>query len=320
MRMDVFAPEQWDRVNADLEAVWGRTPGQKLQAYGNLARGLFETLLGLAQIYSHKKTIAVVKGNSWSVELMIPYFLREAYSVQALTLEQVRSHPEETVKGLSKDTVFVLFAEDHPLTAETWAWQLFDQALNASKIFSIRVSHQTYISDRVAVLPYSGRFCSIAENLSLCLTGDRFRGVSDLAPYQAWDTILQRELLENRLKERADEKAVLNFESYFPAHQLIPAGHPRYFDRALLSFPDIGGEALVDHLWTTTGLGRGQIISFHRCHWSSLKIYRTWWRPAPSEEIMRGGMAFSIEALQRKDFANDVLRAYENLRGQQSWS
>ncbi|HRO67856.1 MAG TPA: hypothetical protein PL182_09860, partial [Pseudobdellovibrionaceae bacterium] len=145
MRMDIYPVENWDRTNTALEEAWGKQEGNTVQAHRGLSAGLHEIVLGFAQIYSHKRAIAVVKGNSWAVDFIVPWFLKEAYSVQSITVEELEKDPEAWVKSLKKDTAFVLFAEDHPLTGEAWNWNRFDKLLNENKHFSIRVSHNAFI-------------------------------------------------------------------------------------------------------------------------------------------------------------------------------
>ncbi|MBX3041789.1 MAG: hypothetical protein KF789_13870 [Bdellovibrionaceae bacterium] len=317
MRLDVYPVENWDRTNTALEEAWGKHEGNLIQAHRGLATALHEIVLGFAQIYSHKRAIAVVKGNSWAVDFVVPWFLKEAYTVQSIQLEELEKDPEAWVKSLKKDTAFVLFVEDHPVTGETWDWDRFDHLLNDNKQFSIRVSHHSFVSRREASRPLSCRVSSISEHLAVSSSGNRFRISSEIAPWGDWQIDVETERLNKRLSEAVDEKAVLAFEALFPGKALLN-GKKRHYDRALLSFEDVGADALIALLEQKLGSSEG-LQALHLCAWQSVRLYKGWWKNPPSPDALRGALAIALPLLQRKDFAKLLQESYEELRSRQSW-
>lgn len=316
--MDLFPVESWDRLNEALAKSFLLQDGEQALAFSSLAEATQTVLLGLAQVYSHKRSIAVVKGNSWALEFCLPWFLREAYQVQTIELAEVQKDPVGWVQGLKKDTVFVLFAEDHPVTLQTWDWGPLAEAAHQQKFFTVGISHSRFISDRPSLSPMATRICSIGDDLSVVLTGPRVRINTETVALRPWDLESVIDQLHKRLGTTQDPALVQNFEKEFSDFALLDPETPRFFDRAILSFPNVGGEALAERLEKALGPSRG-VQTLHACHWDSLRLFQKWWQPAPTPEELRGSLLLSLEILQTKDFAKILRQTYEDLQSQQSW-
>ncbi|HRO67855.1 MAG TPA: hypothetical protein PL182_09855, partial [Pseudobdellovibrionaceae bacterium] len=149
-------------------------------------------------------------------------------------------------------------------------------------------------------------------------SGERFRISSEVAPWNAWVVGTETARLQKRLSEVVDEKAVLELEAAFPGKALLQGKPLRLFDRAVLSFTDVGADALAEILKSKLALTEG-IQSFHLCSWDSVRLYKGWWKNPPSPEALRGALAIAVPVLKRKDFAKILLESYEELRNRQSW-
>jgi hypothetical protein len=324
MRIDLLPTEAWDRLNDDVAAAWGREEGQSLRVHAGLGVGIFETALGLAQIFSHRRAIGIVKGNSPAFDHVLPWFLKETYQIQSAKIEELQT-PEAIqtwVASLKKETALVLFAEDHPVTGETWNWDLADQALNDAKIFSIRASHSSFLSIKDPVRPYSARVCSLSENIAVVLLGARMKIPPMVSHRLSWNASDVKGALASRRSEIFDQKAVLDLENQLAQFRFFKDGTSRIFDRAVFSFPDVGGDALLAELtkrWGPAAQAPSEMDTAHLCRWDSVRLYKGWWHQAPTDDQMRGLVTFSPKLLARKDFAKDLISAYEQVKQLQSW-
>ncbi|MBX2987422.1 MAG: hypothetical protein KF802_05965 [Bdellovibrionaceae bacterium] len=320
MRVDLIPTETWDRLNVNVGRIWPKLQEGHLRVHGGLPMAVSESAMGLAQLFSHKRSVAVIKGNSWIFDGIIPWFLRETYNVQSISLSDLKTSEQiqAWTQGLNKDTVFALFAEDHPLTGETWPWRELDETLNRQKIFSLRVSHSAFLRDPAeAVLPFSCRFCTVGDNLAVSLSGTRLKLQAPVSSSLVWETQAVEQTTERRLQEGCDEKVVLDFEAQFPEQRFFVAEAPRVFDRAVLVFKDVSGEALLRRLAAKLAIAPafgGLMDTANLCRWDSLRLYRGWWTDAPHEDVLRGLVTFSMELLKRNGFAKALRDEYDVLR------
>ncbi|MCB0368725.1 MAG: hypothetical protein KDD45_04575, partial [Bdellovibrionales bacterium] len=111
--LDIFPrPEKWDllnnRIKKHLKSEF------VLRAYENPYLAVYDLVIALAQLYSHKRSIAWIKGQSPLFDSVYPYFVREGYQIQSYTLEEleiVNKDSNQFVESLKKDTLFFLYIE-----------------------------------------------------------------------------------------------------------------------------------------------------------------------------------------------------------------
>lgn len=117
MNIDFISPESWQSLCDHLSELVKISKKNSLRVYNSSYSALYEVVVGTAQFMSHKRSVAAIKGMSPHIPKLLPYFFKETYAVQLANLSQVIS-PKEWVDALKKDTLFVVFAEDHPITGE----------------------------------------------------------------------------------------------------------------------------------------------------------------------------------------------------------
>jgi len=328
MLIDVVRPETWEELNDEVRHVLGLSPKLKARVFQGLGQAVFEIAQGTAQFMAHKKSIGVIRGQTPLFESLLPYYYKETYEVHALS-HLALVNVKEFVEGLKKDTNFVLFAEDNPVTGEVYPFvDELDKLLNEKRIYSFRVSHAQHLSQTEELRPYTVRLCSYAPDLAVAILGERFRSPSLSAFNQTWNkTDILLRLQQARQVRPQDPKAVQEFESQ--VQNKIPAYFApnalRLGDRAVLVIPDASAEAVAQLLFKklgwTSGEGFQKIESTNQCHWSTgAKTFKTWWEPTPSSQQLRGLLIISLAALQTKDFANLLISSYEEIKQLQSWT
>ncbi|MBO9666486.1 MAG: hypothetical protein J7501_06690 [Bdellovibrio sp.] len=326
MLIDVVRPETWDEVNDSIKTQLGLAPHLRVRAFKGLAHAVFEVTQGSAQFMAHKKAIGFIKGQTSVFENLLPYYYKETYEVAILSHRDL-SNVKEWVESLKKDTNFVLFAEDHPVTGETYPFvEELDKLLNEKRIFSFRISHARHFHENLEVRPYSVRLCSFTPELSIAILGERFRCPPMLVQNMEWnrDEALQQ-LIIAREGRSLEPALVQEFESemkdicepYFNSTQ-------RLFDRAAVVFKETSAEALAEKVFAKLHLpsevGWSMLSSTNMCHWSGIKMFSHWWEPTPSHEILRGLMLIGPELLKNTEFKKSLQEAYQEIKNEQSWT
>lgn len=326
MITNLVRPENWDELNDKIGHILKMPPKARVRCYQGMAHALFETLQSTAQFMTHKKSVAFISGQTPYLEALLPYYYKEGYDV--LNQSQLEAQDlKEWVEGLKRDTLFVVYSEDHPVTGETYPFASeLDRLLNEKRIYSISISHRKHLSSEEQLRPYSVRLCEYTGACSVAHLGERFRSPALLASAMPWDevamieaiTLSRKNFLENKEQilsfedecEKTFSKKVFSFDS-------------RVYDRALIVLPDTSADAVRDNLLKKMNLSseQGQEIldTTNKCTWNSQKLFSNWWMPRPSEDTLRGLLVVSLQALSIKDFAKLLRSSYEEIKAQQSW-
>lgn len=317
MFIDLSSFAAWDDLNEKVQITLGIS--ERVQCFGSSRQALYEITQSLTQFMTHKRAIGMITGLSPAFHEHLPYYMREGVEIQKSSYKS--SIPlKEWVEALKKDTNFVVFAADHPVTGE-----VFEQAdelemlLNNKRIFAIRVFHRPRILEDNQCGAYSVHIHAYKNSCALAVLGNRYRAPHLAAHLQNWDP---KNFVHLQVLTRvADQKTVELFEAQFLDNVFIKGtAHSRNFDRAILVFPDVNADALFAKLkkHLPESLHEG-LLTTSSCDLGNLKLFKNWWEPAPSEEVLRGLCIFSLDVLNTKDFANTLKTSYEELKSEQSW-
>lgn len=327
MLIDVVRPENWEELNDEVKSSLNLPAKSRARVYHGMAQAVFEISQGTAQFMSHKKAVAFVLGQSPLVESLLPYYYKETYEVQTLSQEEL-TDPKAWVEGLKKDTNFVLYSEDHPVTGERYAFaEELDKVLNEKRIFSFRMSHGAHYFSNEEVRPYTVHFRAYGTDVSVAVCGERFRTPSLMAHSMAWTAKdILTEMQEQRTHRLSDEAAVRDFEKavassarpYFSDAQL------RTWDRAAIVFPDVSADALAQEVFKKMGLqsetGWHHMATTNMCTWDVVRMFHPWWKPAPSLEDLRGLLLINAHFLKTPQLVDHLVSSYQELKAQQHWT
>lgn len=331
MRLDLVPSEHWESLNDFVKAELHLADELSCRTFSGAGPALFESAVGLAQVYSHKRALGVLKGNSPLFESVTPWFLKEAYQMQTATLSdlQKKSAPgtlsalEEWARALKKETFAVLWSEDHPVTGETWDFDAFDELLNELKIFSLRLSHARFIQDArgESLRPMSLRILSLSGDLAVSVAGARYRVPPLTAQLKEWKTPVVLSQLRSRLAEPLSDFLIEEFEKNFPTERFFQPGQKRVQDRAVLVFRDLNGDALVKALRREMNLPEDAHLldTSSLCRWQMSRSVKNWWLPPPSEDELRGLVLFSPALLERQDLIPTLRSVCQKIQSLQSW-
>ena len=325
MPIDLIATEAWEDLGDELKKTF---PGDlfikdapiQLRGYKSVGHAASEASQTLSLIFSHKRSVATIKGLSPAFEFLIPQYLKDALQVQTIewfSLGAGKTDPKNWCEGLKKDTNFVLLAEDHPVTGEIFDFDMVDKILNEKKIFSVRISHARHLQGSEEVRGGSARILSFGQNLAVTVYGSRFKPQALTAAQMSWN---KSEVIAQIQKSRErvfDQSVVEDFETKFLSWKYFQEKTLRLFDRAVVIFPGINGDALVQEITQILGLSPQEVCdamaTTSQCSWPDPISYKGWWLPPLAPEQVRGLVVFSAAVLRRKDFAKLVKTSYDKV-------
>ena len=321
MKLDLFPLETWETLNSTIKSAWTVPEDVSVRTFADLPAAVYEVAQGTAQFLSHKRSLAVIKGQSFVFQPLLPYFYKEAYQIQTLGHQNLPD-VKIWVEALKKDTLFVVFCEDHPVTGEKYAWDELDQLLNDKRIFAIRVSHNSHFVDEQEIRPYSIRVCSYSQNLAVAFCGSKFKSPPLIAPAGFWgEESLKKEVLTLERKKKADKDLVLKFENNLPeGFQKFLTHDNRIFDRAVIFSKEVNGEAVQHCVSTALNLpispaGSDTLIeTTSLCRWGGTKGFDDWWEPIPDKNTLRGMLIIDVKLLANPMLASELKKALAQVR------
>jgi hypothetical protein len=303
MKVDITPFEVWENLNALAGPLVNAPADCVVRCYQGLALATFELAMATVQFYSHKRSVAMCQGMTPHFQSVLPYLYKEGYEVQ---IAPEALDAKAWVEGLKKDTLFVLLAEDHAVTGELFDHAELEKLLNEKKIFCFKISHQNHFFRKTdSVMPYSARICGFDPATAVAMVGGKLKAPNLISGALSWEP----EAFIKRL-ESAVHKAVEKRETVEKFEQGLPSGFKallqtksRTWDRALIYSEDIAGESLQQYLAGALGLQIGKpgfetlIETTHLCRWGGTTNYDGWWKPRPTESILRGLLLLAPEIL-----------------------
>ncbi|WP_413290305.1 hypothetical protein [Bdellovibrio sp. HCB337] len=324
MKLALVPLEEWERLNDQLKIHFALPADNTARIYKGLAHAVFEVAQGTAQFLSHKRSLGVVKGQTPYFDSLLPYFYKEVFNVQAVN-HLALTDPEAWVNGLKKDTTFVMFAEDHPVTGELYNYDRLDELLNEKKIFAVRISHFRHFYETAHPRPYSVRICYLNNDYAVALCGERFKTPALIAPQMNWHVAECLSVVQKIHVSPQDKALVESFEKSFSdiATPWFAQGVSRLYERVLLKFPEVSAEALLqrlyDHLQVDSSKYYETMDTTNLCRWHHFKTFNSWWEPKPTMDDLSSLLVIDSGWLVTKDFAKILKSSYEEIKAEQSW-
>ncbi|HEY8271006.1 MAG TPA: hypothetical protein VIG33_08960, partial [Pseudobdellovibrionaceae bacterium] len=157
------------------------------------------------------------------------------------------------------------------------------------------------------------------------ICGERYKTPPLIAPQMSWNFSQSRELINKIYVSPQDQKLVESFEQSFSeiAKPWFSQPTPRLFDRVLLKFPEVSGEALLQRLYDQLLVDPSKYYetmdTTNFCRWHHFKTFSAWWEPKPAVEDLESLLVIDSGWLVTKDFAKILKTTYEEIKAEQSW-
>jgi hypothetical protein len=337
MKIDLIQSGNWDAANLalgqEIDIFSGRNLKKNLRIFKGLNHGVYEISVGSNLLLSHKRAVGLVNGNTPFFKDIKQTLFKEGFSVQSINLSELCDQKIEAkawVESLKKDTNYVLFSSDHPVTGELFSlWQKLDQELNEKKIFSFRISHSDWLRDLkdsgFEIRPYSVHLMSVAPDFAFALCGEKFKAVPLMAGNMFWDpATLVADLQKTFANFEEDKSLVQNFEkNLLPANwQPFELKNPteRLYDRALICNSGVNAEAVMSELLKNISKDQisisqsapgflNSVETSSLCRWGGINLYDHWWESKPSDEILRGLLVISAQLIKDTKIKSELEKA-----------
>jgi hypothetical protein len=300
--IDLKKPYQWDDINDQLKAKLS-TP-YNLRFYQSLSQALLETVMAFQSLYSHKRQYNTHLGLGTHADEALLFLSRQG--IKGIDLRNDSTLDE-------KKTLFCLMDSDDAITAEVYR----DLYSIDEKIFKIRISHHAHsfekalptVSDTEVVLFPFGEKGAIALHGKRCASLPSF-----LAPTLSWS---QQPLPVIPFPLRQENKKwVQDLEvSGVAGSQSLPAlSAHRIYDRAILTWLDVEGEALRQTLIREEKISADHVESLSLSRWNELKLIPQFEKRGWSPEMFRGTLILSAELAQDGKLLSKVEAAVKKIR------
>lgn len=311
MRIDLLRTDAWDLVcDQYRSALPFQDPNLQVQLYMGYRHALWESAWSLARLFSHKRTIAIVGSPEPVFESLAMSFSSEGFNVVVLSPSQA-ADPSVWLPNIESELLFVLWAEDDPVTAKVFRYQELKTALKDKRIFRIQLSHAVFAYEKLErPLPFEVRILSLRPERALLVAGERCRIRPPLAELMPW-TIEESfdpskavpALHENEIE--SNRRAIIAFEADLPAgfKPYFSFGEERVWDRAVIHQEKYDGWAVVSELARSLGtevVSPGQpadVDTFSPCRWESPRLAETRLRAGETPDVTRGLIVLSAGKL-----------------------
>jgi hypothetical protein len=292
----MLPPESWDHLCTAIKSLWGLDSHKcQIKVYRGVSHALYEITQGLTVMFPHKQGVGHIEHMSPYFEPLMVGFSRLGYQIHT-TPSTALHDPAAWVAALVKDTVFVLWSDDDPLTGQLYPSAPLREQLKDKRIFQIRVSHSSHLRPTPkAPGPYDIEVCSVTPDLCVAITGERARFVDAVTPQMPWRTQEILALLKNQkpLVEDAAKVQVFETDARTGFTPLLTKPE-RLYDRAVLFARDVDGFSVISELAKALKIeigepgGESLLETTSLCRWNTLNGLKWFSDQGREPEIVRG--------------------------------
>lgn len=304
MRIDVAAPDAWGRLSERYRASLPESfqdPGLNILVFNGVGHAVTEITKSLAQLYAHKKTIAIISHVDPAFESVAVAFSQDEFQVKVITPEQAED--PATWAPLMDELLFVLASEDDPITGRITNLDGLNEATKGKRVFKIIVSHEAHNWKPLQrPEPFGVKILSLSSNRALLIAGERCRVQPQFAPNLNWgnesDSEIQNltAILKNPKSESEAKSKVQSFEAKLPSgfKAYFAPTEARLYDRTVFHHEDYDGLAVIDELSSTLRtqiqpVGQNsELETTSACRWESPRFQDWLLARGETESTIRG--------------------------------
>ncbi|MBY0553885.1 hypothetical protein K2P97_05095 [bacterium] len=264
--------------------------------YQNFEMAIYDITASQLQFMSHKNYIGVVKNGCSLLETLNKNWQRQSLNIQ---LKNKSQQWFEFIETLNTDTNFVVWSSENEITGEVildenLSYEIHER-LSKKRIFSIQVTH-TFNAEKLKALP-THAVLIIRNNIFydgpvLVISTDKYKASSLIGEYQNLSAELN---LHNYLQSAKQVKAVNadNVKNSYFSKFANPCF--RLNDRIVLLFDEINASAIKEDLQ----LPDQYYFCTSEIPFWVLDLFKNWWEDAENENLLRGLMVISHDAINK---------------------
>ncbi len=304
MNIPMVDSENWYGLNEKVKTILLEKnlceADDQIRIYDQVSTAIYESVVGMAHFYSHKRKVAWVKGVHPYLKAVSPYFYKETYEILELNYQQSF---EDAVSTLNKEYALVFSCEDHLITGEIFPFSVLQAKTDDLKTINVRLSFNYFkFQDKISS-PYTVRICVLSSNLAVVICGSRFKAVPHIGETQRLNESAILKTIESELSNRRQFLSEIEeFESKLPTGYLpfFPSTNKsRVYDRSVIYSTELNADAVVKYLAASLALQPNQISTTSDCYWGSRDVMKNWQIPALSPVQERGLLVIDRSVLER---------------------
>lgn len=314
MKTHFYNLDSWQDCNDKIRQQWNFKNSEELHIFPGIHQALMETLLGLSKQFVVKRKLYYLKEVESLIKTQLNYLAIEGFDLVAITLDQLES--EDWFIEVDHKTLAILLPDDIPLIAQKIEIKnLLSKTLD-KKIFCIHFSFFQHFFAELSedVHPYEVHLMSFNKSLSVGRFGERAQIASYFSKNLFWDWEQLKEPLQ-LLRITENPERVKSFESKSVAgSQPLFLENKRFFDRALVYWPDIDASALRELVLEKLNLplDSSDILTSSLIYWGGLKTMNWLKEFGLSLEQIRGLLIIS-ERILTKELEQALVQSYFEL-------
>jgi hypothetical protein len=281
--IDLKKPYLWDSINDQIKEKLS-TP-LSVRFYQSLSQALLETVMAFQNLYSHKRQFNFLMGLGTHADEALLFLSRQGIKAIDLRTE---------ILSDDKKTLFCVQDLDDAITAESYR----DFYPIDEKIFRVNISHHLHAFEKnlPEVRETDVLIMNFGDHGAVALHGKRCSSLpSALAPTLAWSHQPQPQIPWEIQQQNPAWVAQIESSGIAGSNVLPNLSAKRIFDRALLTWLDLEGEALRQILIRDENINPNHLESLSLSRWNELKLIPQFEKRGWSAEMFRGTLILSAE-------------------------
>jgi len=291
MRINLNPHSLWREKNEALaESLGVDLETHELRIYPNVETAINESMVGLRRLYPLKKKFFYIKHQIPQLETPLRTLAKEGLQVDGLGPE-VLTNPDLVTNKIDRETNFFFYAVDDSVLATLFDIKALEAALAPTPLYRIRISFHRHLIDGFEPVDRNVvQIYATPDDQAIAILGEKVKYPLQGVELLDWHD-LDVDQLAGALRGRTDdEKKVKAFESLSDLgfKPLLSPGTQRFFDRALVTWPDLDATAMFDLL---RGASRPQqVVPLGLSYWGSVRGSEWLYQKGFSKETLRGSM------------------------------
>lgn len=281
MFVDLQPSKSWETINEQLRRELKLLDEVQVRLYRGTHQAFYEVASALGRQFTHKTAAAFIDGSGPYFEKMKIETSRDGGQVHVLPVKDL-DQAESWSSELGRETLYVAYALDNPVTGEIYNVEPLTKGLGDKKIYRIILSHSfhNFRQPSINVGPYEIRLIHAGQGYTVMLAGKKVQlGKFGSANTFTWDLSEAQTVVCGLEKKKENKDLVTEFESkkWGGAEPLFNGSTERIFDRAAIYWPDMDGEAVIQFLSQKLGFTlnppgyEDRIETSSLCRWGGLK-------------------------------------------------
>jgi hypothetical protein len=300
--IDLRKPFTWEDINEQIKSQMGVSCG--VRYYQSVSQAILEVSMGFQNLYSHKRQFYFHLGLGTHADEALLNLSKQG--IKATDVFAEKNFDE-------KKTLFCILDLDDAITAEIYK----NQYTLDEKIFTLNISHQLHYFEKNITQPKESEviILNCGVNGAVALFGKRCVSLPGaVAATLSWPmeapTIFPWPV---KTENESWIKQVEN-EKWAEGKSILADSTKRLYDRAIIAWIDLEGEALRQTLIKEHGVKAASIESLSLSRWNELKLIAQFEKRGWSPEIFRGTLLLASELANDSDFKSKLASSVQKLR------